>query len=129
MVESLHIRAQVLDFELGATREGVLEVLKLDIQADAGAYPGLGAFLPNLTALMSSGVYRIPKIEVSIRAVVTNTTPTGPVRGAGRPEATQTLERAMDLLAAELALDPAEGRRRNFIPNDAFPFTTASGAQ
>ncbi len=58
-------RAMVLDFELGANREGVIEALKLDILADAGAYPGLGAFLPNLTALMSSGVYRIPKIEAS----------------------------------------------------------------
>jgi aerobic carbon-monoxide dehydrogenase large subunit len=121
-------RAMVLDFEIGATREGVIEAMKLDILADAGAYPGLGAFLPNLTALMSSGVYKIPKIEANIRAVVTNTTPTGPVRGAGRPEATQTLERAMDLLAAELSLDPAEVRRRNFIPRDAFPYTTASGA-
>ena len=121
-------RAMVLGFELGATRDGVVEALKLNILADAGAYPGLGAFLPNLTALMSSGVYRIPKIEATIRAVVTNTTPTGPVRGAGRPEATQVLERAMDMLAAELSLDPAEVRRRNFIPNDAFPYTTASGA-
>ena len=121
-------RAMVLDFELGATREGVVEALKLDILADAGAYPGLGAFLPNLTALMASGVYKIPKIEADIRAVVTNTTPTGPVRGAGRPEASQMLERAIDLLAAELKLDPAEVRRRNFIPNDAFPYTTASGA-
>ncbi len=121
-------RAMVLDFELGATREGVIEALKLDIVADSGAYPGLGAFLPNLTVLMASGVYRIPKIEASIRSVVTNTTPTGPVRGAGRPEATQMLERAIDLLAAELSLDPAEVRRRNFIPNDAFPYTTASGA-
>ncbi|MBV9366453.1 MAG: xanthine dehydrogenase family protein, partial [Solirubrobacterales bacterium] len=128
MVAMHHGRAMVLEFELGATREGVIEALKLDILADAGAYPGLGAFLPNLTALMSSGVYRIPKIETDIRAVVTNTTPTGPVRGAGRPEATQLLERAMDLLAAELSLDPAEVRQRNFIPNDAFPYTTASGA-
>ena len=121
-------RAMVLEFELGATREGRIEALKLDILADAGAYPGLGAFLPNLTALMSSGVYQIPKIESHIRAVVTNTTPIGAVRGAGRPEATQMLERAVDLLAAELSLDPAEVRRRNFIPNDAFPFTTAAGA-
>jgi aerobic carbon-monoxide dehydrogenase large subunit len=128
MVAMHHGRAMVLDFELGATREGVIEALKLDILADAGAYPGLGAFLPNLTALMSSGVYRIPKIETDIRAVVTNTTPTGPVRGAGRPEATQMLERAMDLLAAEVSVDPAEIRRRNFIPNDSFPYTTASGA-
>jgi aerobic carbon-monoxide dehydrogenase large subunit len=128
MVAMHHGRAMVLEFELGATREGVIEALKLDILADAGGYPGLGAFLPNLTALMSSGVYRIPKIEADIRAVVTNTTPTGPVRGAGRPEATQMLERAMDLLAAELSMDPAEVRRHNFIPNDAFPYTTAAGA-
>ncbi|MGZ4307522.1 MAG: xanthine dehydrogenase family protein molybdopterin-binding subunit, partial [Solirubrobacteraceae bacterium] len=62
------------------------------------------------------------------RAVVTNTTQTGPVRGAGRPEATQALERAMDMFAAELSMDPAEIRRKNFIPKDAFPYQTASGA-
>jgi aerobic carbon-monoxide dehydrogenase large subunit len=121
-------RAMVLDFELGASREGRVDALRLNILADAGAYPGLGAFLPNLTAMMSSGVYGIPKIEVDIRSVATNTTPIAAVRGAGRPEATQMLERAMDMLAAELSLDPAEVRRRNFIPNDAFPYTTASGA-
>jgi carbon-monoxide dehydrogenase large subunit len=128
MVAMHHGRAMVLGFELGATRDGVVQALKLDIVADAGAYPTLGAFLPHLTSLMSSGVYRIPKIETTIRAVVTNTTVVGPVRGAGRPEATQMLERAMDMLAGELSLDPAEVRRRNFIPNDAFPYTTASGA-
>ena len=128
MVALMPGRAMVLDFELGATREGVIEALKLHILADAGAYPGLGAFLPNLTAMMSSGVYKIPKIEVEIRAVVTNTTPVSSVRGAGRPEATQMLERAVDLLAAELSLDPAEVRRRNFIPKEAFPYTTAAGA-
>jgi carbon-monoxide dehydrogenase large subunit len=78
--------------------------------------------------MMACGVYEIPTVEIDVKAVVTNTTPIGPVRGAGRPEATQMLERAIDLLAAELSLDPAEIRRRNFIPNDAFPFTTASGA-
>jgi carbon-monoxide dehydrogenase large subunit len=128
MVAMHHGRAMVLAFELGATRDGVVQALKLDIVADVGAYPTLGAFLPHLTSLMSSGVYRIPTIETNIRSVVTNTTVIGPVRGAGRPEATQTLERAMDMLAAELSLDPAEVRRRNFIPSDAFPYTTASGA-
>jgi carbon-monoxide dehydrogenase large subunit len=123
-----HGRASHLEFELGADRDGHIQALRLNILADTGAYPSIGAFLPNLTAMMASGVYQIPKIETHIRAVVTNTTPIGPVRGAGRPEATQMIERAMDLLAAELALDPAEVRRRNFIPNDAFPFTTASGA-
>jgi carbon-monoxide dehydrogenase large subunit len=128
MVAMHHGRASHMDFELGASRAGRIDALRLNIVADAGAYPGIGAFLPNLTAMMACGVYEIPTVEIDVKAVVTNTTPIGPVRGAGRPEATQMLERAIDLLAAELSLDPAEIRRRNFIPNDAFPFTTASGA-
>ena len=122
-------RAQVADFKIGATRDGRVRAYKLDLLQDAGAYPSIGAFLPSLTALMASGVYAIPKIETDITTVVTNTTPIGPFRGAGRPEASQILERAMDMLAAELELDPAELRRRNFIPADAFPYTTVSGAR
>jgi carbon-monoxide dehydrogenase large subunit len=128
MVAMHHGRAQQLEFTLGGDRDGHIQALRLSILQDAGAYPGLGAFLPNLTALMASGVYRIPKIEVEINAVVTNTTQIAAVRGAGRPEATQMLERAMDLFAADVGLDPAEVRRRNFIPADAFPYTTAAGA-
>jgi carbon-monoxide dehydrogenase large subunit len=123
-----HGRAQRLDFELGGSRDGRVDALRVSILQDAGAYPGLGAFLPTLTALMSSGVYRIPTIEASVTAVLTNTTPTGPYRGAGRPEAAQMIERAIDLYAAEAGLDPADVRRRNFIDPDAFPFTTAAGA-
>ena len=78
--------------------------------------------------MMSSGVYKIPKIEIEVTAVVTNTTQTGPYRGAGRPEATQVLERAIDMFASDIGLDPAEVRRKNFIPNEAFPYKTASGA-
>ena len=111
-----------------AIATGKVQALRVKILQDAGAYPGIGAFLANLTALMSSGVYAIPKIEAEVIALVTNSTPTGPVRGAGRPEATQMIERAMDLFAAELSLDPTEVRRRNFIATDAFPATTASGA-
>jgi carbon-monoxide dehydrogenase large subunit len=128
MVAMHHGRASHMEFELGASRAGKIDALRLNIVADAGAYPGIGAFLPNLTAMMACGVYEIPKVEIDVKAVVTNTTPIGPVRGAGRPEATQMLERAMDLLAAEVSLDPAEVRRRNFIPNDAFPYMTPSGA-
>jgi aerobic carbon-monoxide dehydrogenase large subunit len=128
MVAMHHGRASHMEFEIGASREGKIDALRLNIVADAGAYPGIGAFLPNLTAMMACGVYEIPKVEIDVKAVVTNTTPIGPVRGAGRPEATQMLERAIDLLAAELSLDPAEVRRRNFIPNDAFPYMTPSGA-
>ncbi len=123
-----HGRASRMEFRIGGRRDGTIEALSLKIVGDAGAYPFIGAFLPNLTALMASGVYRIPKIEAEIKAVVTNTTPTGAVRGAGRPEATQLIERAIDIFAADLGLDPAEVRRRNFISPDAFPFSTASGA-
>jgi carbon-monoxide dehydrogenase large subunit len=128
LVAMHHGRAQRTQFEIGGSRDGRVKALRLDILQDGGAYPGIGAFLANLTAMMSSGVYGIPTIEADVRAVVTNTTPTGPVRGAGRPEATQMIERAMDLFAADCGLDPADVRRRNFIPSDAFPFTTTSGA-
>jgi carbon-monoxide dehydrogenase large subunit len=128
MVAMGHGRGQVLDFELGGDADGRLQALRLHILQDSGAYAGIGAILPTLTALMSSGVYRIPKIEVVIDAVLTNTTPSGPYRGAGRPEAAQLIERAMDTFAAEAGLDPAELRRRNFIAPDAFPYSTASGA-
>jgi carbon-monoxide dehydrogenase large subunit len=127
MVSMHHGRAQEIDFELGGTRDGKLQAMRLKILQDSGAYPGIGAFLAVLTQMMASGVYDIPKIEVDITAVVTNSTPTGPVRGAGRPEASQMLERAIDIFAAETGLDPAEVRRRNFIAADAFPFETAVG--
>ncbi len=128
MVAMHHGRAQRLEFTIGGSRDGEVKALRLNVLQDSGAYPGLGAFLPNLTAMMASGVYRIPKIEVEIKAVVTNTTPIAAVRGAGRPEATQAIERAIEVFGADCSLDPAEIRRRNFIPADSFPFTTASGA-
>ena len=81
----------------------------LEILQDAGAYPGFAGLLPHLTALMASGVYAIPTIESHIRVVATNTTPIAAFRGAGRPEATQTIERAMDLLAAEGGDRPCGG--------------------
>jgi carbon-monoxide dehydrogenase large subunit len=129
MVGMAHGRGQVAEFELGGDRDGRIEALRLRIIQDSGAYAWIGVVLPTLTALMASGVYRIPKIEVEIDSVLTNATPTGAYRGAGRPEAAQMIERAIDLFAADVSLDPAEVRRRNFIPADAFPFTTASGAE
>ena len=121
-------RGQRLSFTLGGTRDGKLLAYRLEVLGDAGAYPALGAYLPNLTALMSPGVYAIPKIETSTVSVVTNTTPTTSLRGAGRPEAAQAIERAIDLFAAEAGLDPTEVRRTNFIAKDAFPYTTPTGA-
>jgi carbon-monoxide dehydrogenase large subunit len=128
MVALLHGRAMQLDFTIGGTRDGMVLAYRLDALADAGAYPILGAFLPNLTGLMASAVYAIPKVEFEGRSVVTSTTPTTSIRGAGRPEAAQAMERAIDLFAAEAGLDPADVRRKNFIPKDSFPHTTASGA-
>jgi carbon-monoxide dehydrogenase large subunit len=128
MVAMHHGRAQWADFELGGTRDGTFRALRVKLLQDAGAYPGIGAFLAVLTQMMSSGVYDIPKIEVDITSVVSNSTPIGPVRGAGRPEATQMIERAVDMYAVEIGMDPAELRRRNFIPNEKFPIETAAGA-
>jgi len=128
MVGMHHGRDAILEVTIGGSRAGTIQAYRLGIIQNVGAYAGIGPFLPHLTGLMASGVYAIPKIEVQANAVVTNTTPVGPFRGAGRPEATQAIERAVDLFAAEVGVDPAEVRRRNFVSPDAFPFTTASGA-
>jgi len=123
-----HGRGQVQDVELGATRDGTIVGLRVRAVGDTGAYPHRGSFIPLVTRFMASGVYRIPRIEFRVVAVVTNTTPTGPYRGAGRPEAAALVERAIDLLATDLGLDRIEVRRRNFIPSEAFPYTTPTGA-
>jgi carbon-monoxide dehydrogenase large subunit len=121
-------RAAVLEFTIGGSRDGKVEAYRLGIVQDAGAYPRIGAILPGFTSLMASGVYAIPKIETEFASVATNTTLIGPFRGAGRPEATQAIERAMDLFAHEIGLDPADVRRRNLFAAGDFPLTTASGA-
>jgi carbon-monoxide dehydrogenase large subunit len=123
-----HGRAQIHDVELGATRDGRLVGLRVDIVADMGAYP-IGAYLPPTTRTMLPGVYDITAVASRGRSVVTPTTPVGEYRGAGRPEATASIERAMDMLAAELAMDPVELRRRNLIGPDAFPYETAVGSR
>lgn len=126
MLALTHGRAQVQFVEIGARRDGTIVGLRADLLADMGAYP-IGAFLPNTTHEMLSGVYTIGRIASRGRSVVTNATPVAPYRGAGRPEATALIERAVDLVAAELGTDPIEVRRRNLIPPEAFPYRTASG--
>ncbi|MDQ3147560.1 MAG: xanthine dehydrogenase family protein molybdopterin-binding subunit [Actinomycetota bacterium] len=122
-----HGRDQVQTVTIGGSRDGAVQAYRLDVVADAGAYPAMGAILPYLTRSMAAGVYAIPKIECNVRSVVTNTAATLAYRGAGRPEATAAVERAVDLFAAEIGADPAEVRRRNLVPADAFPHTTAVG--
>jgi aerobic carbon-monoxide dehydrogenase large subunit len=128
MIAMQHGRAQIQDVELGARSDGTLVGIRVRVIADAGAYPGDAVIMPFLTGQMASGVYRIPRVDYAFRCVVTNTTPIGAYRGAGRPEATALIERAMNQLAGRLDIDPAELRRRNFIPPDDFPHKTQAGA-
>lgn len=128
LVAMSHGRGQVQRVELGAARDGRLTGLRVAVIQDIGAYASEAATLPPLTGLMASGPYRIPRIDFHAVSVVTNTTPVGAYRGAGRPEATWLLERALDMLARELRMDPAEVRRINFIPPSSFPYRTPTGA-
>src|SRR5207245_3111323 len=128
LVGMTHGRGQVQHVELGATRDGRLIGLRARVVADIGVYPGTASFLPLLTGRVSSGGHASPDIDYDAHCVVTNTTPLAAYRGAGRPEAAAMVERAMDMLAMELGMDPAELRRRNLIPPDSFPHTTAGGA-
>jgi carbon-monoxide dehydrogenase large subunit len=128
MVAMGHGRGQVQRVTIGGSRDGKVDAYRLEIVADSGAYASMGAMLPFLTRMMASGVYTIPKVESTSVSVVTNTTPTVAYRGAGRPEASAAIERAMDLFAAEIGMDVAEVRRTNLIAKDDFPHTTAAGA-
>ncbi|HXC78668.1 MAG TPA: xanthine dehydrogenase family protein molybdopterin-binding subunit [Candidatus Acidoferrum sp.] len=126
MVAMTHGRGHVQNVALGATADGKLVGLEAQVVADAGAYAGLAPPQLVLTALLASGCYVIPRIRWQGSCVYTNTAVMSAYRGAGRPEAIALIERAMDLLAAELRMDPAELRRRNLI-SGPFPYTTATG--
>jgi carbon-monoxide dehydrogenase large subunit len=115
--------------ELAAKRDGTVLGLKLRLIADIGAYNMLlTAAIPTLTMMMANATYNIPAIRTTLTEVFTNKTPTDAYRGAGRPEATYYVERAMDMLARELKMDPADLRRKNFIQPNQFPFATQVGA-
>jgi carbon-monoxide dehydrogenase large subunit len=128
MVALGHGRAQLQYITIGGTKQGKVTHYQLHAIQDSGAWVDMGTILaPFMTRPMSSGVYDIPNIECRTTSVVTNTTPTVAYRGAGRPEATAAIERAMDLFAAELGMDPAEVRRINLIPKFLEPHTTVVG--
>ncbi|MCO1660298.1 xanthine dehydrogenase family protein molybdopterin-binding subunit [Pseudonocardia humida] len=129
MTGMLQGRAQLQTITIGGNRDGKVLAYRLDVLADAGAYPRIGVALPTFTRMMAGGVYDIPKVETRARVLVTNTTSTGAYRGAGRPEATAAIERAIDLFAAEIGKDVAEVRKLNVPPPDAFPYTNKGGAQ
>ncbi|MPZ69687.1 MAG: molybdopterin-dependent oxidoreductase [Actinobacteria bacterium] len=123
-----HGRGQTQHLRLAADEEGRILALEALIDADVGAYPHTGELVPSMTAWVMSGAYEIPNLFVRTRAVVTNQTPTASYRGAGRPEAAFAVERMVDKLAHRLSIDPAEIRRRNFIPPDHFPYGSPTGA-
>src|SRR5687768_12225936 len=128
-VATTHGRDILAYVDLAAKRDGKVLGLKLRLIADIGAYNMLlTAAIPTLTMMMANATYKIPAIRTTLTEVFTNKTPTDAYRGAGRPEATYFVERAMDMLARELKMDPGEVRRKNFIQPDQFPFTTQMGA-
>src|SRR5437899_7448741 len=125
---TIHGRAQVGIVDIGCKNDGAVTGLRYNVFADLGAYHQLlTPAIPTLTGLMLSGAYKIPAIQINVTGCFTNKMATDAYRGAGRPEATYVVERAMDLVAAELGLDPAEVRRRNFPAATEFPFHTATG--
>src|SRR5215467_5930050 len=129
LVGMTHGRAQRQTVKIGGTRDGRVQAYRLDIVQDTGAYLRMTGFLPFLTSLMALGPYDIAHVETAYQVVVTNATPISAYRGAGRPEATAAIERAMDMFAAEIGMDPAEVRRRNLIPADKFPYQSPCGAR
>lgn len=125
---SMQGRGQVDYIEMGFDTDARLTGMRARVVGDAGAYAGFGGALAiGPTKMMAQGVYRIPAVSYAVASAITNTTPMGAFRGAGRPEAAAFLERAMDLAADTLDIDPVELRRRNLLDADAFPYTTQMG--
>jgi carbon-monoxide dehydrogenase large subunit len=128
MQATIHGRGQTGYIEIGFKKDGTLTGLRYNVFADMGSYfQLLTPAIPTLTGLMLSGCYKIPAIQINVTGVFTNKMSTDAYRGAGRPEATYVVERALDLVAAELKKDPVEVRRKNFPQPNEFPFKTATG--
>ncbi|MEP6871775.1 MAG: molybdopterin cofactor-binding domain-containing protein [Anaerolineaceae bacterium] len=126
---TIHGRDIIGYVDIAGKNDGTVTGLKVKLLADIGAYNMiLTAAIPTLTMLMLNGTYNIPAIRAELTEVFTNKTPTDAYRGAGRPEGTYFVERAMDMVARHLKMDPAELKRKNFIQPEQFPFATQMGA-
>ncbi|MEM7338925.1 MAG: xanthine dehydrogenase family protein molybdopterin-binding subunit [Actinomycetota bacterium] len=127
MVGLGHSRAQRQRVTIAGDRDGTIRALSVDLIADLGAYPVSAGGLARNTGMILPGPYQIEKVYWTLTGVVTNTTPIVAYRGAGRPEAGALLDRAVDLFAAEVGLDPAAVRRQNLIPGAQIPWTNPTG--
>ena len=124
-----HGRGNIAEGELALDKNGRFVAFRLNWIADMGAYlsPGSAGHIRNTTTCLT-GVYHIPAAYVLFKVPLTNTTPMGSYRGAGRPDIAYVIERFVDQAALELNMDKADLRRRNFIPVNAFPYKTATGS-
>jgi len=126
----IHAREHVHHIRIALRRDGTILGIKADVIVDAGAYsvwPWTASMDAGMAANMIVGPYRVPAYQVRARAVATNKCPLGPYRGVGRPSAAFTIERAMEDIARQLALDPIEIRLKNYVPDDAYPYKTITG--
>ena len=126
-VATTHGRDHVTDIEVGVKRDGTITALKVKTYANLGGILStIGPGIPTtLYGRVLSGAYKIPHIYCNVLGTYTNTGMVDAYRGAGRPEATYVIERTMDLVAAELGMDPVEVRRKNFIQPSDFPYAPA----
>ncbi len=125
---TIHGRDQVDDVEIAVKKDGTIIGLKLRVVADLGAYHQLlTPLIPGLTGAMIAGCYRFQNLTIDTVGVFTNKMATDAYRGAGRPEATYLIERVLDLVSAELKLDPVDVRMKNFVPSAQFPYNTPTG--
>ena len=124
-----HGRDQFADLEIAVDNDGHILALRGNVWLNIGAYlyPNTAGIVLARTLPLLTGCYTIPAIDVTGFGVYTNTVPTGPYRGAGRPEGLYFIERLVDIVAIHLGLDPVQVRRRNLIPPEAFPFRTVTG--
>jgi len=130
LAASIHAREHVHRVKIAVTRDGTVLGIKADLLVDAGAYsvwPWTASMDVGMATNMILGPYRIRNYEFRARAVATNKCPLGPYRGVGRPSAAFTIERAMEDIARELGIDPVEMRLKNYVPDDAYPYITATG--
>lgn len=123
-------RGEQLDVVLAGNSDGRFEALRVELVKDGGAYPSVGTVLPlGYSKPMANGCYDIATVEFATESVRTNRPPTSAFRGAGRGPIIAALERAVDLFASEVGLDPAEVRRRNLIRPDQMPYDTPTGGR